>query len=190
MPRPADPELEARVLLAAKKLWAKGGERSLTMRAVARAAGTNTPAVYRRFKGRRDLLRALLQKSQAEVSELLQQCNSLQEICQCIFDYALRHPREYELLASKIVVTSHVPRRNFGFIVQKAAEWLGGSEDECRPLVIALWSLIHGSALLLISEALPEHTQVVRSAFTAAVDQLVRNYPAFRRQVSEVSSPA
>jgi AcrR family transcriptional regulator len=165
--------------LAAQKLWAKGGERTLTMRAVARAAGTNTPAVYRRFKTRRDLLRALLQKTQAEVSALLQRCNSLQEICHCIFNYALSHPREYELLASKMVVSSHLPRHNFGYVVKKAAEWLGGTEHERRPLVIALWSLIHGSAMLLIAEVLPEHKETIRSSFTAAVEELVRSYPTF-----------
>ena len=50
MPRPPDPDLEERILKAARKLWKKGGENALTMRAVAKAAGTkNTPAVYRRF---------------------------------------------------------------------------------------------------------------------------------------------
>ena len=45
------------------------------MRAVARAAGTNTPSVYRRFKDRRALLRALLDNAylannpRTEVSE-------------------------------------------------------------------------------------------------------------------------
>jgi AcrR family transcriptional regulator len=179
--RRADPELETRVLMAARKLWAKGGERSLTMRAVARAAGTNTPAVYRRFKDRRDLLRALMQKTQSEVSALLQRCNSLQEICHCIFDYALSHPREYELLASKMVWTSQLPRYNFGHVVKKAAEWLGGSEEDCQPLVIALWSLIHGSALLLIAEVLPEHATTVRAAFTVAVEELVRNHRQFAK---------
>ena len=181
MPRQPDPELERRVLNAAQKLWAKGGQNALTMRAVAHAARTNTPAVYRRFKNRRDLLRALLQRTQAEVSVLLQQCHSLQEICHRIFDYALSHPREYELLASKIVVTAHVPRHNFGYIVKKGAEWLGGSEEDCRPLVIALWSQIHGSAMLIINEVLPEHVATVRAAFTVAVEELVRNHRQFAK---------
>ena len=60
MPRHPDPDLEDRILKAAHRLWQKGGEKSLTMRAVARAAGTNTPAVYRRFKDRHDLVRGLL----------------------------------------------------------------------------------------------------------------------------------
>ena len=41
MPRQPDPNLENRLLNAAQVLWKRGGEKSLTMRAVARAAGTN-----------------------------------------------------------------------------------------------------------------------------------------------------
>ena len=50
MPRHADPELENRVLNAAQMLWKRGGEKALTMRAVARAAGTyagGVPAIQR-----------------------------------------------------------------------------------------------------------------------------------------------
>ncbi len=55
MPRRPDPDLEGKILDAAQKLWKKGGEKALTMRTVARAAGTNTPAVYRRFRDRDDI---------------------------------------------------------------------------------------------------------------------------------------
>ena len=68
MPRRADPELEDKILDAAQKLWKKGGEKALTMRTVARAAGTNTPAVYRRFRDRDDILRGLLQRIRWEIA--------------------------------------------------------------------------------------------------------------------------
>jgi AcrR family transcriptional regulator len=58
MPRQPDPDLQERILNAAQKLWKKGAEKTLTMRAVAKAAGTNTTAVYRRFRNREDILRA------------------------------------------------------------------------------------------------------------------------------------
>ena len=178
MPRPADPQLEQRVLEAAQKLWVRGGERSLTMRAVAKAAGTNTPAVYRRFKNRRDLVRALVQKAQADLAVVIQRSGSLQEICHAVLDFALRHPREYELVASRLAVTKK-PRPNFEYAVQKAGEWLGGSPESHRSLVIALWSLVHGTAMLLIAEAIPEYSTHVRRAFTAAVDELIRNHHRF-----------
>lgn len=182
MPRQADPNLEARVLHAAQKLWTTGGQKALTMRAVARVAGTNTPAVYRRFKDRRALLRALLQMHQARLAGLIRSCNSLQEVCYCLLDYALRHPREYELIASRIVITSHKPRPNFEYVVQKAGEWLGGEGEAYRPLIIALWSLVHGTAMLLIHDVIPEHEATVRSAFKAAVEELVRNHARFSKK--------
>lgn len=181
MPRQADPELEARVLKAAQKLWAAGGQKSLTMRAVAKAARTNTPAVYRRFKDRRALLRALLQKHQAALAGLIRRCNSPQEVCHCLLDYALSHPREYELIASRIVLASHLPRPNFEYVVQKAGDWLGGPGEQYRPLLIALWSLVHGTAMLLINDVIPEHPAKVRSAFTTAVEELVRNHASFTK---------
>jgi hypothetical protein len=42
MPRKPDAALENRILDAAYKLWSKRGEDALTMRAVAKAAGTTT----------------------------------------------------------------------------------------------------------------------------------------------------
>ena len=59
MPRQADPQLEQRILEAASRLRARGGEKALTMRAVAKAAATTTPTVYERYRDRDDILRAL-----------------------------------------------------------------------------------------------------------------------------------
>jgi AcrR family transcriptional regulator len=56
VPRHPDKGLDERILNSAEALWRRGGEKTLTMRAVATAAGTNTPAVYRRFKNRKDSL--------------------------------------------------------------------------------------------------------------------------------------
>lgn len=182
MPRASDPKLEARILKAAQKLWAAGGQKSLTMRAVSKAAGTNTPAVYRRFKDRRALLRALLQLHQAALAVLIRKCNSLQEVCHCLLTYALDHPREYELIASRMVITSHKPRPNFEYVVQKAGEWLGGKPEQHRSLIIALWSLVHGTAMLLINGVIPEHEATVRAAFNVAVEELVRNHARFSKR--------
>src|SRR5271169_1916146 len=97
MPRRADPDLQERILDAAQKLWKKGAEKTLTMRAVAEAAGTNTPAVYRRFRNREDILHALLRRIQQDVSEALRPCQSPEEICERYLEYALSHTHEYEL---------------------------------------------------------------------------------------------
>ena len=59
MPRQADPQLEQRILDAACRLWSRGGEKALTMRGVAKAAGTTTPTLYERYHDRDDILRAV-----------------------------------------------------------------------------------------------------------------------------------
>jgi len=92
MPRHPDPDLEERVLCAADKLWRKGGDEALTMRAVAEAAGTNTPAVYRRFKDRDDLIRALLLRIAERIREHFQKGGTLEEMCEAYVDYALSMP--------------------------------------------------------------------------------------------------
>ena len=97
MPRPPDPELEERIVRVADVLWRRGGEKALTMRAVARAAKTNTPAVYRRFKDRDDLIRALLLRIAGRIREQFAQADTLEDMAEAYVDFALKLPHEYEL---------------------------------------------------------------------------------------------
>jgi len=157
MPRHIDPDLEARIIKAARKLWSKGGEKALSMRAIAALAHTNTPAVYRRFRNRDEILRALVESYQGELFELVGPCRSLEEVAECVLKFALGHPREYELMMSGLLAKMTKSRPNFEFVIAKSAEWLGGSPEEHRALVAALWSLMHGTIMLTISGTLPAH---------------------------------
>ena len=74
MPRHADPVVEERVIHAARKLWARGGYNALSMRALAKAARTNTPAIYRRFRNKKDLLRAIVRRAQQDLFVVLEPC--------------------------------------------------------------------------------------------------------------------
>jgi hypothetical protein len=67
-------------------------------------------------------------------------------------------------------------------VVQKAGEWLGGEPEQYRPLIIALWSLVHGTAMLLINDVIPEHEATVRSAFSIAVEELVSSHARFTKR--------
>src|SRR5208282_4015075 len=98
MPRQPDPDLEDRILKAAHVLWKRGGEKALTLRAVARVAGTNTPAVYRRFKDRKDLLLALLRHYQNELGDQFRNTHSIEDTAEVYIDYLVQHPHAYELL--------------------------------------------------------------------------------------------
>lgn len=181
MPRQVDPEVEGRIIQAARKLWHKGGEKALNMRAVAQAAGTNTPAVYRRFRNREDILGALVQSYQKELFQALAPCRSLSEIVESYLDFALGKPREYELIMSGLLARMSKTRPNVDFVADRISGWLGGSADDHRALVFTLASLAHGTAMLKISGTIPdEDFPGVRASFSAAVKVLVANEEKLR----------
>ena len=185
MPRLPDPELEARVLQAADVLWRRGGERALTMRAVARAARTNTPAVYRRFKDREDLLRALLLRIAGRIREDFEQRETLEEMAEAYLEWALAHPYEYRLFYSHAYALSprkgpvvgrpiRETRPNFALVEKVAAKQLGGTAEEHSDLALQLWALLHGAATMLIEKSIPAgHEENLRKACRTALKALL-----------------
>jgi AcrR family transcriptional regulator len=176
MPRHIDPDLERKVLEAARNLWHKGGEKALSMRAVAEASGTNTPAVYRRFRRREDILRALVLSYQQELFSIVEPCTSLSEIADCILEFALKRPLEYQLMMSGLLGRMTRFRPNVELVLKRSAEWLGGVPSDYRELIFAIWSMLHGFAMLSISGTLPEEDcPTARAAVMSAVDVLIAN---------------
>lgn len=178
MPRHADPLLEERILNAARKLWIQGGEKALSMRRLARAARTNTPALYRRFRNRKEILSALVKRIQQDLLVLLESCGSLEEACEKVLEFTLAHPREYQLINAGVFSHAGEARPNFELMKKRSAEWLGGSPEDHAGLVLALWALVHGTATLMISNAVPPGNEArLRTAVTEAVEMLIRNAP-------------
>lgn len=184
MPRPQDPQLEGKILDAAQKLWKKGGEKALTMRTVAKAAGTNTPAVYRRFRNREDILRALLQRIRIEFIALIETAPTAHEAGELYMDYALSHPREYELFFQYEYSLYYSRRSNYtgdkpgrpgmAAMKRKLAEELGGYPDDHSELALALWMLGHGAAMLIIGKTIPaEDVKAAREVLSNSVKALL-----------------
>ena len=160
--------------MAARKLFLRGGEKNLSMRALAKAAGTNTPAVYRRFRSRKQILGLLVEQTQKELFAVLDPCVSLQDAFQCVLEFAMAHPHEWQLINSGVFSKVSATRPNFEFIKKRSAEWLGGSPDEHTGLVLALWALAHGTATLLMSKAVPlPHETELRNVASETVELLV-----------------
>jgi AcrR family transcriptional regulator len=190
MARQPDPDLEDRILNAARKLWKKGAGKALTMRAVARAAGTNTPAVYRRFPRREDILRALLQRTRQEIFRQLDSASSVEEACERYLDYSLSNPHEYELyyLHEYELFFSGRPARGatlnqifkqkrpaVELMKGKLAAQLSGPPDDYACLTLAIWALLHGTVMLLIAKTIqPQHAAEMRSACRTSVETLLR----------------
>lgn len=174
MPRQPDPHVEARILDAAARLVHRGGEKALSMRKVAAAANTNTPAVYRRFRDKKDILRALTQRNQQTVLKVLEPCRSLMEISERALQFALEHPREYQLLTSGLVSRVSDDRPNIEFVMRRSAEWLGGQPKDHMRLVLALWALMHGTVMLLSSTNLSREYEIeLHCGYKAATESLI-----------------
>jgi AcrR family transcriptional regulator len=164
------------------------------MRALARAAKTNTPAIYRRFKNREDLLRALLLRLRQEVYEAVRSAKSLEQACERYVDFALRRPQEYQLYHAhyhELLGTSRDWRPDgsgeigpsFLWVQSRLVDRLGGTPEDHVRLTLALWALAHGTAMLLISRSTPsELASELRSACTSAVSELVREAEKKRAQ--------
>ena len=152
MPRHPDPELEQRILTAASRLWARGGEKALTMRAVASAAETTTPTVYERYRDRADILRALRLKARGELFAALSQTRTLGEAVQGYLDFALNTTHGYEVLFDGVgkPPSLYEPGPSFNLMRQRVAERLGGTPRQHNSLMMAIWSLMHGTAMLII----------------------------------------
>jgi len=152
VPRHPDPELEQRILTAASRLWTRGGEKALTMRAVAKASGTTTPTVYERYRDRDDILRALRFKTRVDLFTALSRTRTLREAFQCHIEFAFAHSHAYELLFDGVgkppSLNEHWP--SFNLIRERVAKRLGGTPRQHTRLMLAVWSLMHGAAILII----------------------------------------
>jgi len=171
LPRQPDPLIEQRILQAAGRLRARGGEKALTMRAVAKAARTTTPTVYERYRNRADLLRALRIQTREELFASLRDVRTLEQGCQRYLEFALRHRHAYEVLYDKFAEppSLHEPWPSFNLLREKLTRRVGGTPRQHTRLMLAIWSLVHGTAMLLIRGSVvdPLRTQMFHSCLDA-----------------------
>jgi AcrR family transcriptional regulator len=178
MPRTADAGLEGRVLDAAYRLWSRGGERALTMRAVARTARTTTPTLYQRFRDKRDILELLRKRAQEIMFSYMRRAHTAEEFCLRYFEFALKHRNEYELIHADWAVrlAKEEARPSFDLLKKSLADRLGGTPEQHAGLALALAALAHGTATLLLTKGVPERiSRELRHACVAAFETLVEN---------------
>jgi len=153
LPRHPDPELEARILEAASRLWARGGEKSLTMRAVAKAAGTTTPTVYERYRDRAEILKALRLQTREDLYSALTRARTLADSIHNYLKFALEHSHAYEVLFDGVgrPPSLHEPWPSFNLMRERLAKQMGSGPPHLHNrLMLAIWSQMHGTAMLII----------------------------------------
>jgi AcrR family transcriptional regulator len=124
------------------------------MRAVARAAGTTTPTLYERFRGKHDLIMFLRVRARERMFAALQPARSTAEACRLGLEFTLTNGNEYLLLTSDWAERFGRKERmpSFEFIQEKLADDLGGVAADYLGLAMALVAQVHGAALLLLGE--------------------------------------
>jgi len=152
VPRQPDPDLEQRILEAASRLWARGGEKALTMRAVAKAAGTTTPTIYERYRDRDDILRALRLETRRELFAAVSRARTLRESVERHIQFALDHSYAYEVLFDGVgkPPSLHEPWPSFNLLRERLTKYLGGTPQQHTRVIMGLWSLMHGAVMLII----------------------------------------
>jgi AcrR family transcriptional regulator len=137
------------------------------MRGVARAAGTTTPTLYERYRDRDDILRAVRIQTRADLFAALSRTRSITQACERYLEFALEHPHAYEVLFDGFAQppSLHEPWPSFNLMRLRLTQRLGGTPRQHTRLMLAVWSLMHGTAMLMIRGGAsgPLHTQMVHS---------------------------
>jgi len=184
MPRTADQSLELKILKAAHRLWRLHGAKSLTLRAVAVAAGTTTTTVYKRFRNKEALLLALAELVQARITEKTTSASTIEESYRRFLKFADQHPHEYRLLwgpAWSELLGPGRPRPIKEWLLEKFATRFGGKPRDYALSYYALFLLVHGTASLLIVTRDRRTKKEMVDSCLAICDALVANTAVLKK---------
>jgi AcrR family transcriptional regulator len=160
------------------------------MRGVAKAAGTTTPTIYERYRDRDEILRAVRLQTRMELFAALTRTQSLSQACERYLLYALENPHAYEVLFDGFAKppSLHEPWPSFNLMRIRLAQRLGSPPRKTTRLMLSLWSLMHGTAMLMIRGGAkgPLRTQMVHACLDA-LEAIVCD--ADRRKVKPRSGP-
>jgi AcrR family transcriptional regulator len=182
MPPIPDKQLEERILTAARRLWREQGEKGLTLREVARAAGTTTPTVYKRFRSKETIREALALRFQAELHAELFASSCVEEVYRRHLAYAEAHPHEYELLRLSWpqLIGPGRPRPGRVWVLAQLAARFGGRPEDYGHILDALFLLCHGTSALLTAGGDPVTNKAIRESCIKICDRLIEHVEIFR----------
>jgi AcrR family transcriptional regulator len=185
MPPKLDSHLEGKILKAAQRIWHQRGEDGLTLRAIAKEAGTSTPTVYKRFRNKAAILQELAGIFQQRLNEACFAANSIEEVCEKYLSYAEENPAEYALLWKTWsgIFNPERPRPGFNWFITQLAHRFGGQPEEYTRAFYAFFLLGHGAASLLTIPRSEAAREEVRQNFLSICDELIRNIQILRAPV-------
>jgi AcrR family transcriptional regulator len=147
--------LRTEILAAATELLDAGGERSVTLRAVARGVGIAAPSIYQHFLDQPAIMLAVVRQGFAELADGLRSVAAAVEdprqrlhiVCLTYLDYAQRHPHRYRAMFGDLWTTMGAEAMRV-LTDSLTACVASGQCDSTDPALdaIALWLGLHGLA--------------------------------------------
>ncbi|MEN5075160.1 TetR/AcrR family transcriptional regulator [Isoptericola cucumis] len=179
-PRVHDDALRTRLLEVASETISTGGEQSLTVRAVATAAGTSASAVYALFGSREQLLAAVSAEGFRRFAARLQSVprggdpvGDLRELGRAYRDSALADPHFYRVMFDRGVrpgpdAPDPVQQPTFLVLRDAAARVLDAPPEHVQDVAVGLWGLVHGLVSLELGGLLPGDLAARTARYDAA----------------------
>jgi AcrR family transcriptional regulator len=152
MPRKADPKLENRIVVAATRLLDRNGIDAVTMRDVAKSAGTTTPTLYERFKDRDALLVAILDRVAYDMLAKMETTRSVEGMCEVFVEYCVNYPKRLELLHKVWPHTIPTDRKRptYDLAVSRLQSEYGHPSHKAHEIASALIAILLGTAVLMV----------------------------------------
>ncbi len=153
MPRKPDPDTKERILEAADRLFRRKGEPAVSLRMVAKAAGTTTATVYNRYRDRADLIRALGNRERLRFLQEIDTSGTLEDVCRQYLQFAVNHRHEYQLIYGRywIDIFSSAPGEPvLDWAKETFAKRFGGQAADYDEVARWLRMQLHGAASLLV----------------------------------------
>lgn len=182
MPRAADQQLQERIVKAAYRLWRARGEKGLTLRAVAKQAGTTTTTVYKRFRNREALRLAVARRVEQRLVKTVTSSADLKEFVQRYLHFAQTRPQEYRLLYGSAwpeIFGKGRPRPIQDWVLKQLSVRFGGEPQEYVLANLALFLATHGAASLITSTPKNPVNRELGDACLAILNVLLANVNIF-----------
>ena len=152
MSRTTNEALTQRILASAKRLWHEAGEDGLTIRAVAKAAGTTSPSVYQRFPSKASIIQAIGDEIRVNLGQKIAESRTLEEGFRNYLRLARKYPNEFELFYGPefaTIFSAGKSRPGLEFGMKQLAARHGGSPQQYERTAYAIMCLLQGAASLL-----------------------------------------
>lgn len=137
-----------RIIEAARRLMAERGPESLTVSAVAHAAGINRTTAYQHFRTRDELVRAVTEELIAEVGAYLESQRPIVEHIDEIAGYFVERPELARLALHWLLSESPIPREAMNLLFRETTDLARspGARSDADPEMLG--HLMMGVALL------------------------------------------